>query len=89
MALSLTPAEANAKIGQIDEAMTQARVLAKRLLDRTEDMTATTWLGGRAQTFRAVMQQHDEDFNHVINALQGVADKGKSDIRTIEGADAQ
>jgi hypothetical protein len=89
MALSLTPAEANAKVAQIDEGMAQARILAKRLLDRTEDMTATTWLGGKAQTFRAIMQQHDDDFNYIINTMQGIADKGKDDIRTIESHDTQ
>ncbi len=41
-------------------------------------MTASSWQGGRALAFRGIMTQHNEDFNHVINALQQVADKGKA-----------
>jgi hypothetical protein len=87
MTLSLTPAEAEAKITQIDEAMIEVRRLANGILDNTETMTASSWLGGRAQTHRAIMMQHHEDFNHVINALQQLGEKGKSDIQAIVGAE--
>lgn len=83
MTLSLTPAEAAAKINQVDEAMSTARMLGNRILDQTQTMTGSSWLGGRAATFSAIMTQHRDDFEAVINRLQQVADKGKSDIQTI------
>lgn len=89
MTLNLTPAEAEAKINQVDEAMTDVRRLASKILDSTETMTASSWQGDKAQTFRGIMTQHDEDFNTVINNLQEVADKGKSDIRTLVSQDTE
>ncbi|HJT93058.1 MAG TPA: hypothetical protein VJ777_14170 [Mycobacterium sp.] len=83
MTLSLTPAEAELKIQQVDEAMITARTLAGKILDTTQTMTASSWLGGKAHTFNGIMSQHNDDFNTVITALTQVAEKGKSDIRTI------
>ena len=88
MALSLTPAEAETKINQVDEAMMNLRTLASRILDSTETMTGSSWQGGRAQTFRGIMTQHNEDFNYVINQLTQVAEKGKNDIRTLVSHDS-
>ena len=62
MTLSLTPAEAEAKIAQVDDAMMTARSLANRILDSTETMTASSWQGGRAATFNGIMAQHHDDF---------------------------
>jgi hypothetical protein len=83
MTLHLTPAEAQTKIQQVDEAMFNLRSLASKILDSTETMTASSWQGGKAQTFRGIMSQHHEDFNYVINQLTQVAEKGKSDIQTL------
>lgn len=88
MALSLTPAEAETKITQVDEAMNNLRTLASRILDSTETMTASSWQGGRAATFRSIMTQHSDDFNYVINQLTQVAEKGKNDIRTLVSHDS-
>lgn len=83
MTLSLTPAEAELKIQQVDDAMITARTLASKILDTTQTMTASSWLGGKAHTFNGIMSQHHDDFNTIITALTQVAEKGKSDIRTI------
>lgn len=83
MALSLTPDEAQAKINQIDNEMIDVRRLADRILDSTQTMCAGSWQGGRAQTFSGIMTQHHEDFNTVLNNLQHIVDKGKSDIQTL------
>jgi uncharacterized protein YukE len=83
MTLHLTPAEADAKINQVDQQMTDVRRLASKILDTTQTMTASSWQGGRAAMFNRIMQQHHDDFNTVINNLQAVADKGKSDIRAL------
>ena len=88
MTLSLTPAEAEAKIAQVDDAMVSVRALASKILDTTQTMTAGSWQGGRAHTFNAIMTQHHEDFNAVINALSQVAEKGKTDIRTLVSHDS-
>ena len=80
MALSLTPAEAQPKINQIDEEMLDVRTLASRILDSTQTMTASSWKGGRAATFNQIMTQHHENMNNVINDLQRIVDKTKGDI---------
>jgi inorganic triphosphatase YgiF len=87
MTLHLTPADAQTKIQQVDDAMYNLRTLASRILDSTETMTAGSWQGGKAQTFRGIMSQHHEDFNYVINQLTHVAEKGKSDIQTLVSHD--
>jgi uncharacterized protein YukE len=89
VALSLTPAEAETKINHVDEAMNNLRMLASRILDSTETMTGSSWQGGRAQTFRGIMTQHNDDFNYVINQLTQVAEKGKNDIRTLVSHDSE
>ena len=89
MTLHLTPAEAQTKINQVDDAMGTARMLANKIMDSTQTMTASSWQGGRAQMFNRIMGQHHEDFNAVLTALQQVADKGKSDIHTLVSHDTQ
>lgn len=51
-------------------------------------MTASSWTGGKAAKFRGIMTQHHEDFNYVINNLQHIVDKGKSDINALVSHDA-
>jgi WXG100 family type VII secretion target len=80
MALSLTPAEAQPKIAQIDEEMADVRLLADRILDSTQTMTASSWQGQRATTFTQIMTQHHESMNHVLTNLQRIVDKTKEDI---------
>lgn len=81
--LELSPQEAEAKINAVDTAMGNVRTLAAKILDTTETMTSSSWLGGRATTFRAIMTQHNDDFVTVINQLTQVAEKGKTDIRAL------
>ena len=52
-------------------------------------MCASSWQGGRAATFSKIMTQHHEDFNTVLNNLQTIVDKGKSDIQTLVAHDTQ
>jgi WXG100 family type VII secretion target len=88
MALSLRPEEAQPKINQIDEEMADVRLLASRILDSTQSMTASSWKGGRAATFNQIMTQHHEDMNNVINNLQRIVDKTKGDINTFMAHEA-
>jgi hypothetical protein len=87
MTLHLTPQEAHTRITQVDEAMYNLKTLASKILDSTETMTASSWQGGKAQTFRGIMTQHHDDFNYVINQMQHIAEKGKSDIQTLVSHD--
>lgn len=87
MTLSLTPDQAETKINQIDTEMIDVRRLAERILDTTQTMCASSWQGGRAQMFGRIMAQHHEDFGTVLNNLQQIVDKGKSDIRTMVAHD--
>ncbi|OBG99294.1 WXG100 family type VII secretion target [Mycobacterium sp. E3247] len=89
MTTSLTPQEAEAKIAQVDQAMQNARALANNILDRTQTMTASSWLGHKAQSFGNTMQNHHEDFTAVINALNQVAETGKTNMRTFANLDAE
>ncbi len=79
MQLNLSQTEADAKINQIDSEMMQVRDLANKILDSTEAMSSS-WQGSRALMFRKLMAQHHEDFSAVLNNLQQVVEKGKSDI---------
>ncbi|MCV7067865.1 WXG100 family type VII secretion target [Mycolicibacterium houstonense] len=88
MALHLTPDEAQKKIENIDQQMMDVRRLAAQILESTEAMTSSSWTGGRAAKFRGIMTQHNEDFNYVINNLQQIVDKGKSDINALVTHDA-
>jgi hypothetical protein len=83
MTLSLTPDQAQAKINNVDQQMIDVRRLAETILDTTQTMCASSWQGGRAQLFHRIMAQHHEDFTTVINNLQHIVDKGKSDIQTL------
>jgi hypothetical protein len=80
MALNLTPAEAQSKMTTIDEEMGEVRLLANRILESTETMTARDWQGGRAATFNRIMAQHHEDMNGVLNNLQRTVEKARADI---------
>lgn len=89
MTTSLTPQEAEAKIQQVDEAMARARTLANNILDRTQTMTASSWLGGKATKFGGTIQQHHDDLTAVITSLTQVAETGKSNMRTFANVDAE
>jgi hypothetical protein len=83
MALTLTEDEARAKINNVDQQMIDVRRLANQILDSTQTMCASSWQGGRSQTFSRIMAQHHEDFTTVLNNLQQIVDKGKTDIAAL------
>lgn len=79
---SLSPGEAQAKINQIDQAMSDALRLKNNMQDITVQMTSSSWLGNQATKFGQKMQQYDEDFNTIINRLTHVAETGKNNMMT-------
>lgn len=86
---SLTPAEAQAKIHQIDQAMADALQLKNQMQDITVQMTSSSWRGNQASMFANKMQQYDEDFNAIINQLSNVAETGKSNMMTLINRDSE
>lgn len=88
-ATSLTAAEAQAKIAQVDEAMNSARMLGQRMQDRTAEMTTSSWQGDQAQRFAQRMQAHNDDFTAVINRLTQVAETGKNNMTALVNLEAE
>jgi uncharacterized protein YukE len=79
---SLSPGEAQAKINQIDQAMSDALQLKNNMQDITVQMTSSSWLGNQSTKFGQKMQQYDDDFNGIINRLTQVAETGKHNMTT-------
>ncbi|MCP9271547.1 WXG100 family type VII secretion target [Mycolicibacterium arenosum] len=88
-ATSLTPEEAQAKITQVDEAMSSARLLGQSMQDRTLEMTSSSWQGDQATRFAQRMQAHNEDFTAIINRLTQVAETGKSNMTSLVNLEAE
>jgi hypothetical protein len=86
---SLTQAEAQAKIAQVDEAMNSARRLGQSMQDRTIEMTSSSWQGQQATLFAQRMRQHTDDFAAVINRLTQVAETGKNNMLAMVNQDAE
>jgi uncharacterized protein YukE len=89
MTVHLTPAEANARILQVDNAMTHAQQLARNMIERSQIMTQSSWLGDRGQKFAQTMDDHHQDFVSIVNQLTQVAETGKQNIHTFTNADSQ
>ncbi|OMC08442.1 hypothetical protein [Mycobacterium sp. SP-6446] len=85
---SLTHAEAQAKIKQIDQAMGDALVLKNKMENITLHMTSSSWQGNQARTFATKMQGYNDDFNAIINQLSNVAETGKSNMMTLVNHDS-
>ena len=80
---SLTPAEAQAKIGQVDQAMQSAHQCVRNMQDHTQQMTGSTWRGNQSQQFGLKMQQFTDDMTTVVNQLQQLADNGKNNMTAL------
>jgi uncharacterized protein YukE len=79
---SLTQAQAQAKINQVDEAMDSARQLANNMQVITNEMK-TSWMGNQSQKFGQKMQQYDDEFRAIINRLTQIADTGTQNMKTV------
>jgi hypothetical protein len=86
---SLTQADAQAKITQVDEAMNHARQLEKNMQDITTQMTSSSWLGNQATLFGQKMQQYDDDFTAIINRLTQVAETGKRNMMALVNLESE
>jgi uncharacterized protein YukE len=87
MTVSLTPAEAGAKIQQINDARDQAVAKLNQISDTQQTMLGSAWHGGSATTYNNTSTQQHEDFTSIINTLNDVVDKGSAHIRSVANMD--
>ncbi|MGE2817437.1 hypothetical protein ACQI5H_20165 [Mycobacterium heidelbergense] len=85
---SLTFAQAQVKIQQVDDAMNNAHTLARDMQDITTQMTSGAWLGNQATQFGQKMGQYTDEFNAIVNRLTHVAETGKQNMLTLVNHDA-
>lgn len=87
MTVSLTPAEAESKIQDINSARDQAVQKLNQISDTQEQMLAATWRGGSADTYNNTSLQQREEFDQLINALNVVVEKGSQHMRAVANTD--
>lgn len=87
MTVSLTPAEAEAKIQQIRDARDQAVTTLNQISDSQETMLASAWHGGSATTYRNTSAQQREEFDQLIMTLNDIVEKGSEHMRSVANAD--
>jgi len=87
MTVSLTPAQADAKISQINDARDQAVAKMRQIEDSQQAMLAAAWMGNSATNYGKTSAQQHEDFNQIINTLNDVVEKGSTHIRSISNQD--
>ena len=87
MSVSLTPAEGEQKIEQINQARDQAVQKLNQISDTQEQMLHANWTGGSASTYQSTSQQQREEFDDLIKTLNETVDKGAEHIRAVANAD--
>jgi uncharacterized protein YukE len=87
MTVSLTPAEAEAKIAQIQEARGQAVVKLNQISDAQEQMLAANWQGSSASTYQQTSQGQREEFDDLIKSLDAIVEKGSEHLRSVANMD--
>jgi uncharacterized protein YukE len=86
---SLTHAQAQAKMNQVDEAMNRAHQLLQHMEDRTQQMCASSWLGCQSISHQQRMQGHSDNHRAIVQRLQNVVDNAKANMMTIVNADSE
>lgn len=87
MTVALTPAEAEAKIQQIESARDQAKQKLSQIEDAQTQMLSASWHGGSATSYGNVAQQQHEEFTDLITTLDNIVEKGSEHMRSIANAD--
>jgi uncharacterized protein YukE len=87
MTLSLTPAEAQSKISQIDEARNAAITKIQQIEDSQQMMLGSGWKGGSATTYGHTSTTQNDDLNTVMKSLNHVVDTATTHIHSIANAD--
>jgi WXG100 family type VII secretion target len=87
MTVSLTPAEAENKIAQIENARDQAVSKLNQIQDTQQSMLSSAWQGGSATKYGTTSAQQHEDFTQMINDLNRIVETGSAHIRSIANMD--
>jgi uncharacterized protein YukE len=87
MTLSLTQAEAQSKLQQIQDARNQAVATLGQIADTQQTMLGSGWKGGSATTYGNTSAQQQEDAQQIINSLNHIVDTGSAQIRTVANLD--
>jgi WXG100 family type VII secretion target len=87
MTVSLTPAEAEAKIQQIHDARDQAVSKLNQISDTQEQMLASSWRGTSAGSYGNTAQQQREEFDQLITTLNDIVEKGSEHMRSVANLD--
>jgi uncharacterized protein YukE len=88
MTVSLTQAQANSAIAQVDEGLSSARQLLSQMADHQQNMLSTGWHGSSAGNYSNLSDQQHDDFGQILNKLTTVAETGKEHIRSVTNMDS-
>jgi uncharacterized protein YukE len=87
MTLSLTQAEAQAKISQIEDARSQAISKLNQIEDSQQLMLGSNWKGGSATTYGHTSATQNEDINQIISNLNQIVQTAETHIRSVANRD--
>ncbi|MCV7031008.1 WXG100 family type VII secretion target [Mycobacterium sherrisii] len=87
MTLSLTPAEAQAKIQQIEDARNQAVATLQKIEDSQQLMLGSAWKGGSATAYGHTSATQNDDINQIINNLNQIVETASAQIRSVANMD--
>jgi WXG100 family type VII secretion target len=87
MTVSLTPAEAEQKIQQINDARDQAVTKLNQISDTQQAMLASAWRGSSASTYGSTAQGQREEFDQLITTLNDIVEKGSTHMRAVANLD--
>jgi uncharacterized protein YukE len=87
MTLSLTQAEAQSKISQIEDARSQAVSKLSQIEDSQQLMLGSNWSGGSATTYGKTSATQNEDINTIISNLNQICQTAETHIRSVANMD--
>jgi uncharacterized protein YukE len=87
MTVSLTTAEADAKMQQIFSHTEDAARKLGQIRDAQDSMLSRSWGGGSANSYSTTSQEHSQEFDMLIADLRRIADEGATHIQKITSAD--
>lgn len=87
MTVSLTQAEAEAKIEQINSARDQAVQKLNQIEDAQQQMLQASWQGTSAGNYGRIAQAQREEFDQLISTLNNIVEKGSEHIRSVANLD--
>jgi uncharacterized protein YukE len=87
MTVSLTPAEAEAKIEQISSARDQAVQKLNQIEDAQQQMLQASWRGDSAGSYGRVSQAQREEYDQIVATLNNIVEKGSEHMRSVANLD--